>query len=307
MEHEDCGGFHIIPVGNRINKSLPVGIGDKFIATAWTTAILAKILCTQQSKFYRQDETIKPFIYLIQDFEPGFYPWSTRYALAESTYRYPENFIAIFNSSLLYNFFLNEGYRFAEYYTFEPKLNKYLKDQLKMPYINRKKQILIYGRPEVERNAFDLIIMGLREWISHNPEEEWSFFSVGEAHSDIDIGSGHFVKSLGKLTLEHYAEKLRESSIGISLMISPHPSYPPLEMAAFGLHVITNSFRSKNLSVFSSNIYSLDTITPASISDSISKLSKKHYDKRDNISTFINNYISENHELRRIANDINNK
>lgn len=35
---------------------------------------------------------------------------------------------------------------------------------------------------------------------------------------------------------------------GISLMSSPHPSYPPLEMSVFGIKVITNNYSNKDLS-----------------------------------------------------------
>ena len=37
------------------------------------------------------------------------------------------------------------------------------------------------------------------------------------------------------------------SAIGISLMVSPHPSYPPLEMAHLGMLVLTNGFGAKDL------------------------------------------------------------
>ena len=38
---------------------------------------------------------------------------------------------------------------------------------------------------------------------------------------------------------------MKRASIGISLMESPHPSYPPIEMALFGVNVITNIYESK--------------------------------------------------------------
>ena len=40
-------------------------------------------------------------------------------------------------------------------------------------------------------------------------------------------------------------------------MVSPHPSYPPLEMAAFGARVVTNGFGDKDLSGFSPLIESV--------------------------------------------------
>ena len=55
----------------------------------------------------------KKFIYIIQDFEPGLYMWSTEYALALETYGM--NYCAIVNSQLLTDYFLeNRVGRFAD-------------------------------------------------------------------------------------------------------------------------------------------------------------------------------------------------
>ena len=55
-------------------------------------------------------------------------------------------------------------------------------------------------------------------------------------------------------------------------MVSPHPSYPPLEMATFGVKVITNTFSNKDLKDFSPNIISLDTVNPVTISNRLSNI-----------------------------------
>lgn len=47
------------------------------------------------------------------------------------------------------------------------------------------------------------------------------------------------------LTLDGYAKQLRESDILLSLMLSPHPSYPPLEMAACGGLAVTTTYANK--------------------------------------------------------------
>ncbi len=48
-------------------------------------------------------------------------------------------------------------------------------------------------------------------------------------------------------------------------MVSPHPSYPPLEMAIMGLAVITNSFDCKDISKHHPGIHSLDEPDPATL------------------------------------------
>jgi len=50
------------------------------------------------------------------------------------------------------------------------------------------------------------------------------------------------------------------------LMVSPHPSYPPLEMAAFGMGVVTNRYDNKRLDETMANVVSLESMTPESIS-----------------------------------------
>ena len=59
------------------------------------------------------------------------------------------------------------------------------------------------------------------------------------------LGDGLEMVSAGKLSLQAYGALLNQCAIGISLMLSPHPSYPPLEMAHSGILTITNSFAEK--------------------------------------------------------------
>ena len=73
----------------------------------------------------------------------------------------------------------------------------------------------------------------------------------------------------GKASLEDYADYLSRALIGVSLMISPHPSYPPLEMAEAGLATITNGFAGKDLHRRFENITSLTCLDPRSLADAI--------------------------------------
>jgi hypothetical protein len=261
--------YQVVPFNDRYNKTVPIGKNDLFMSTAWWTAYAAHNLIRWQSNEYKQE--VKKSIYFIQDFEPGFYAWSSNYALADSTYKSVLPQIAIFNTGLLRDYFKLNNYTFQEEYCFEPTLNEELKKQLlKSNNFNKKKQILIYGRPSVQRNAFELIIESLKVWVWQQPNVgEWIIYSVGEKHPDVDLGNGVKVESLGKLTLDGYANLMTESYVGISLMISPHPSYPPLEVSTFGMKVITNSYANKDISNFNDNIISVDILNPISISNKL--------------------------------------
>ena len=81
----------------------------------------------------------------------------------------------------------------------------------------------------------------------------------------MDLGAGVRLRSAGKMALEEYAQLMRESAVGLSLMVSPHPSYPPLEMAHFGMRVVTNGFADKDLSRWHENIHSLRDCSPESV------------------------------------------
>jgi len=267
-EEDGKADAEILPCRKK-EVAVPVSAADYFFSTAWWTAYCAQKMVDWQANRYSQDP--RPIIYLIQDFEPGFYPWSSEYLIAESTYKYRGPQVALFNTKLLKDYFNRSGYHFKHEFYFEPVLNERVmrhKDELK-PF-HKKRQILVYGRPSTPRNAFSLILESLKRWAERQPDaRQWKIISVGEKHRDMDLGHGAAVISKGKVSLAEYARLLAESSVGVSLMVSPHPSYPPLEMAEYGLHVITNNFQSKDLSHRYGNIISLERCMPEDIAGAL--------------------------------------
>ena len=123
------------------------------------------------------------------------------------------------------------------------------------------------------RNAFELVCQGVRHWSAIDPQSaQWEISSLGEAHGPVGLHHGNQIRSCGKLSLEQYAQTLAESALGVSLMYSPHPSYPPLEMAEFGVRTITNTFANKDLSLRSSAIVALRSATPEAIGQALHEL-----------------------------------
>ncbi len=271
LQDEDGPGRRVTPAGDRYGKSLAIGPGDRFIATAWWTALLARDIQKSQASLFNLKAAVK-FAYLIQDYEPGFYPWSSRWALAESSYR-QSGMTAIFNTSLLRDYFESAGYRFASSCFFEPVLNANLRAAREnlLAATPKERRVLVYGRPGTDRNAFQLLVLGLQKWVAMHPGEGWSFFSAGEPHPPIALGGGKNLVPLGKLPIEDYARELARTAIGVSLMISPHPSYPPLEMAAFRARVITNSFPPKDLSRLCPGTRSLLAPDPESLAAALAE------------------------------------
>ena len=250
---------------------------DYFLFTGWWTAYC----CQDAYVGFENTFGIKPniFLYFIQDYEPGFYSWSTKYLLADSTYKSDYPTIAIFNSMLLKEFFDENHYHFTHSFAFDPVLNDGLRKVLEqMPaQVDKKKQILVYGRPGTERNAFNLVVAALKKWVMMQPDiEEWEILSAGEMHRSIPLGNGKELVSVGKLTIEEYAQTLQETYAGISLMCSPHPSYPPLEMSVFDVKTITNTYANKDLKDFNDNMVSLDNISPMNIATHLTEICKAY-------------------------------
>lgn len=227
---------------------------DIFIATAWWTMTIGRELIRHQERFWSSSRKL---VYLIQDYESNFSQWSSRWALAEETYANGEKTVAIINSEELTAFMCQKS-SFAKTMYIPYTINETLKKKLQKS--SKKKQILFYGRPSVQRNAFELIVDGLAAWQKKHPVEakEWKIISVGEMYPPEYVNNVKNIENSGKLSLEEYAAVLNESALGVSLMVSPHPSYPPLEMAYFGLWTITNRYDCKNLAARSGNFITLE-------------------------------------------------
>ncbi|MBO5469813.1 MAG: hypothetical protein J6A03_08780 [Lachnospiraceae bacterium] len=276
------------------NPQIEVRKKDIFILTNWESAYIFFNVIDWQKQVYNMPNV--KAIYLIQDYEPGFSAWSSQFLLADSTYKSHANeTIAVFNSKELYDYFKQNNYNFYKEFYFLPKLNRGLRNQLvgQPPQNKREKLILLYGRPSSLRNAYGLLIDVL-DVFSKNYERanEWKIISLGEKHNNIFL-KNNTIYSYGKVTLQEYGELMLKAYAGISLMASPHPSYPPLEMSSFGLKVITNRFANKDLSYFNNNIHSVTECQPTFIAHELMKICDDYYS--DNYGNIIvnENYIND--------------
>jgi hypothetical protein len=235
-------------------QPLPCHARDILFCTYWPSVLAWR---RQAAFMERAGLAPNPFYYFIQDWEPGFYPLGAKHMAAESTYGHGDDCFAIFNSRELARFFQQKKYRLPKASVLAPSLNPVLRDVLAArdfvlpPKPVEGVSLLVYGRPRQPRNCFSVILEGLARWLRPLPPQERQnirLLSAGVAHAPIELAPGAVLRSLGKLSLPNYAAMLSQCHVGVSLMASPHPSYPPLEMAAFGLEVVTNDFPGKNLS-----------------------------------------------------------
>jgi hypothetical protein len=91
--------------------------------------------------------------------------------------------------------------------------------------------------------------------------DEWDVYFVGKDLSDeIVLARSVRPKILQNLEWADYVALARKIDVGLSLMSSPHPSYPPLDLAASGAVVVTNMYgRKTSLERYSKNIICVGT------------------------------------------------
>jgi hypothetical protein len=255
----------LVDANDRTGGRLDLRAGDVFVATAWWTANLAHELIADQKVFFGK---APPLVYLIQDDEPYFYGWSSKYALAEAAYHKGSNTLAIINSEELFEAMIAK-YRFRQALFMPYRLNARINEVLAPR--PRERRIVVYGRPTVSRNAFEIICEALFQWQQSEPilASRWRIISLGEAFDERWKVPVQNMEIGGKASLEEYADHLNRAAVGISLMISPHPSYPPLEMAEAGVLTITNKYESKDLSRRFPEIISIERVDPQLLADAI--------------------------------------
>lgn len=234
---------------------LQISSADSFVATTWWSAHLAAEVV----------ESIegKPFLYLIQEYEPFTYPMGSWFAMAHASYQHPHH--ALFSSSLLRDFFErnNIGVFAAPTGTtgpmgqaaFENAIVSYEETALSASLAASaarlragRGRLLFYARPEghAHRNLYELGYLGLSLAIEEGLfADGWEFHGIGSERSDQPLPGTRRLKMLGKLGFDAYRQCLLDYDLGLSLMYTPHPSLLPLEMAAAGQLVVTNTCLNK--------------------------------------------------------------
>jgi hypothetical protein len=251
-----------------------VRASDVFYSFNWWTTLNIRPLLLEQSRIFGGRP--KPYIYVIQEYEPLFYPMSSTHMMARAAFEARWPCWGVFNSGELYDFFEAQQHRVERAFVFEPKMLTQLRPLLGGPAPKKKKRILVYGRPSVDRNCYPAVEKGLRRWAARYPEfSGWEVVSAGLPHKPMPFAPGRAMRSMGKLPLEEYGQSLRTTAVGLSLMASPHPSYPPLEMAHFGLQTVTNTYANKNLSTSHPNILSIGDVLPDTVADALARACQK--------------------------------
>jgi O-antigen biosynthesis protein len=235
-----CGAADLQAVAARVLDAFPGLRGSEFIAldsaeklaaipaadigvaTLWTTAyVLARVTnCARK-------------MYLIQDFEPLFYPAGSTSAQAELTYRF--GFEAICNTEPLRAIY--EDRYGGRAIAFTPQLDRQVfhppADDRRWP----RARVFFYARPENPRNAFELSAAALKR-LKHRLGASVEILCAGADFDPAAFGLDGVVEPLGWLPYAQTGELYRTCHVGLSSMLTPHPSYLPLELMACGALVV---------------------------------------------------------------------
>lgn len=247
------------------DRSIPLTIGknDLFVATAWWTA--------QMVKYAIKETNYSTFIYVIQDYEPILHAASSSQMLASETYHL--DYIPIICASALFNHFVeNQVGQFknkdflkrAQF--FEPAVSSDIFFPIDKSHSKEKKhQLLFYTRPNHPRNLFEIGLAAIQNLVHDGKiiADHWEINGMGEYFEPIHLGNGVYLKAVPWKDFASYGKQMQEADLLLSLMLSPHPSFPPLEMAACGGLVVTNTCGGKSkeyLQKLSSNILAAEPI-----------------------------------------------
>lgn len=225
---------------------IDVSSDDIFVATSWWTAHS----CLESVEANK-------IIYLLQEDERMFYPYGDDHLRCSSVLSNPDIRFVI-NTELLFNHFSSQGFNniLQNGLWFEPAFSSY-EAKLASSQHSAKKKFFFYARPNHYRNLFSLGLETVRAAVARGVLnlEEWEICFVGLGLSTLKFPIAFEATIIEGLTWSEYVRFIRSVDVGLSLMYTPHPSYPPLDLAASGAIAVTNQHGIKqDLSRYSNNI-----------------------------------------------------
>ncbi|MCR5767406.1 MAG: hypothetical protein K6G45_02810 [Lachnospiraceae bacterium] len=221
---------------NGRNKyALDVSPTDVFFATSWWSA-----------EAITKTTIRKRFFYIIQEVETFFYPHGEEHYMCSKIME-KKNVDFIINSQYLYEYFDNNKKNIVENGVFfDPAFDKNMyhtgdfssKDKYKL---------FFYARPNNPRNMFyyglHLIDYAIKTGVLDT--NEWEICCAGQDIPRIVFSNGYEAVDMGLMKWEKYCKFLTTVDLAVSLMYTPHPSYPPYDVACSGGVVLTNQCLNK--------------------------------------------------------------
>lgn len=209
---------------------------DVFLATSWWSA-----------EAIRRTSLRKRFFYVIQEVETFFYNYGDMHYRCSQIMNNP-NIDFIVNSHYLWDYFAEWNKNIVDHgVCFEPAFSNKMFCPGKFEKDKKKYKLFFYSRPNNSRNLFGYGIYILNEAVRKGilDTEEWEICFAGQDVPALSFCNGYSPKRMGRLDWNEYAAFLKTVDLTLSLMYTPHPSYPPYDAACSGNVVLTNTFLNK--------------------------------------------------------------
>jgi len=235
---------------------VPIGSGDLFITTSWWTTWATK-LSVPRSRI----------TYLLQEDERMFYPLDDDHLRCTETLRDPD-LLYIVNSELLLSS-LQASNLAPGGVAFEPSFPAATYYPPPKSDDDSRRRFFFYARPGNPRNLYWRGLEALSGAIEagHLDPTSWEFYFAGQAAHNVRLPGGARPTLLDRLSWPDYVAEVRQMDLGLSLMYTPHPSYPPLDLAACGAVVVTSRFGPKqSLDRYCPNILCVEPDLPSLVS-----------------------------------------
>ncbi len=251
--------FDEVEVISRWDRTIPVEVNpdDRFVATNCWAAHVAHHTAQHLNE--------KRFLFMAQEYEPFFMAMNSISALFQEAYTFPQ--VTLFSTELLQDFFRRErigifahpdGEANAAVFSNAIQAFHPTRDQL----TRTRRRLLFYSRQEehAARNMFELGMMSLAALVE-DPRVDlsgWSFHGIGSMGGNmLELKPGLPFELVPKTSLQEYISMMPSYDVGLSLMLTPHPSLVPIEMASAGMWTVTNTLANKTserLQAISTNI-----------------------------------------------------
>jgi hypothetical protein len=288
LKWEGAADFVYIPLDG--DRPLAVGDGDVLLTTSWwtTRSALGSVSASH-------------ILYLLQEDERMFYPFGDERLRCAETLSEP-GVRTLINTKMLFDHLVGgpnavPGLRTRSDW-FEPAFPAIPEPGTREAPRVGKSNFFFYARPNNQRNLYwrglEVIDSAMRSGIL--APEEWNFHFVGGKLPDIELPGSVRPVVYAVLPWRDYARLVSKMDLGLCLMDTPHPSYPPLDLAAAGAVAVTNSHGSKeSLENWSRNIIA----APPSVSQLVEALRQGVVLSRDTeqrAANFVLNNISRDWE-----------
>lgn len=223
-------------IPQEFGDSLEVNRDDLYFTTSWwsTASTLGAVPASR-------------ITYILQEDERMFYPSGDEQLMAQAVMNNPDIRVVINTAGLLEQLRATgiDNLR-STGISFEPSFALYSHDS-RQETPQRKRNLFFYARAGNPRNLYRLGLLSLDRAIQEGviDTNKWAIHFAGSRIPRIQFCDGSVPEYHEELPWRAYRDLLTTMDLGLSLMATPHPSYPPLDLAASGAVVVTNTWPGK--------------------------------------------------------------